>query len=145
MKNARPDGPASPAHRSRSTDTESRSHADELSEQWREQHATRVAELSDELMKQHSTAERDEQLLLDLVAHDVALAQELGEVELQLAKRMLALIDDVAVGLKIAKTLKQVSACREGTTRRLQEVLQTVRVLEGQRRLARTHAFRRVA
>jgi hypothetical protein len=118
--------------------------AAELSASWRKAHEARAGEIEAALMKQRPEAEEDERLLLGLAAHDTALAQKLGEAEVQLAERLLALVDNVNLGLAIAKTLRQVVAVRDGAARRTQDLLQTAAVLRGQRKLAEIVPLRRV-
>jgi hypothetical protein len=122
-----------------------REHVARLSSDWHKQHDERKKTIKAELMKQHPNADAAERLLLGLVSHDVALAETLGDTEVQLVHRSLALVDNLAVGLALAKTLKQVSLVREAATRRVQDLLQTARVLSGQRKLAEKPALRRVA
>lgn len=118
---------------------------DELSATWREAHEARTAEIEAELLKDRADTSADERLLLRAAARDAALGEKLGQTEQQLADRALALIDNVAVGLQLARTLRQVVACHDVATRRLQALLETVGVLRGQRRLAATAPLRRVA
>jgi hypothetical protein len=129
----------------KSPNTDAREHVDRFSSEWREQHGARKKAIETELMKQYADADAAERLLLGLVSHDVALAETLGDSEVQLAHRALALVDNVNVGLALAKTLKQVSLVREAATRRVQDLLQTARILAGQRKLAEKPALRRVA
>lgn len=124
---------------------DARRYTEELSASWKKAHEARSAEIQSELMKQHADAGADERLLLGLASHDVALAETLGRAETQLAERLLLLIDNVKLGLALAKTLKQVVACRDGATGRAQDLLQTAGVIRGQQKLVATQPLRRVA
>ncbi len=126
-------------------DTDARRHAEELSAAWRKAHEKRSTEIEAELMKQHTKADADEHLLLRLVAHDAALAEKLGQAEAQLAERVLAMVDNAVVSQALARTLGQVVAARDGTCRRIQDLLQTAGILRGQRKLAPKMPLRRVA
>lgn len=128
-----------------SPQVEAREHTAHLSHAWQRQHSLRKKSIKDELLKQYPDADAAERLVLGLVSHDVALAETLGRTEVQLAHRALALVDNVAIGMAIAKTLRQLSAVREATTQRVQDLLQAARVLRGQRKLADRPPLRRVA
>lgn len=116
-----------------------------LSAMWKKTHDARVAEIEAGLLKQRGDASPDERLLLRLSAHDAALCEKLGQAEQQLGDRILALIDNAAVGLALARTLKQVTSVRELTTRRMQGLLETAGVVRGQRKLAEITPLRRVS
>ena len=105
----------------------------------------RKKSIKNELMKQYPDADAAERLVLRLVSHDVALAETLGRTEVELAHRALALVDNVAIGLALAKTLRQLSAVRGAATQRVQDLLQAARVLRGQRKLAEKPTLRSVA
>lgn len=120
-------------------------HVAALSAMWKKAHDARVTEIESGLLKQRGDAGADEGLLLRLAAHDAALAERLGEAELQLTNRVVALIDNVSVGLSLSRVLKQVVAVRELTTRRMQGLLETAGVLRGQRKLAEITPLRRVS
>lgn len=121
-----------------------RRHVEDLSASWRKAHEARAAEVEAELMKQHAQACADERLLLGLASHDLALAEKLGQTEIQLAERLLALVDNAPLGLALARTLRQIIAARDGATRRVQDLLQTAGTLRGQRKLAEVVPLRRV-
>jgi len=116
-----------------------------LSAQWQKTHEERANSIRTELSREHSQTTADERLIIDLVSNDAAIAELLGQVELQLAKRLLNLIDNVPLGTKLTKSLQSVGLCREGATRRVQSLLQTNAVLRGQRQLARVVPIRRAA
>lgn len=118
---------------------------DGITAAWKKAHETRTATIEAGLLKQRSEAGPDERLLLQLAAHDAALCEKLGEAELQLANRVVALIDNAAVALALSRTLERVAAVRELTTRRMQGLLETAGVLRGQRKLAETAPLRRVS
>jgi hypothetical protein len=122
-----------------------RRHTANLSVAWQVAHDERVREIEAQLLNERVQASAGERLLLRLAAHDAALTDKLAKTELQLAERMLALIDNVQVGASLARTLRQVVACRAVATRRLQELLETAGVLRGQRKLAEVTPLRRVA
>lgn len=114
-----------------------------LSARWEKEHAKRAAEVEAELVKQRSKPSAEERLLLRLAAHDIALADALGRAETQLAERTLALVDNVKVALSLARTLKEVTACRTEASRRIEQLLQTAGVIRGQQRLAEVVPLRR--
>lgn len=122
-----------------------RRHTDALSTKWRDEHAARTAALEKELMQERPGAKRDEQLLLHLSAHDAVLCDRLAEAELQLSERLVALVDNAAVSLTLAKALQRTIACREACARRLRDLLQASAVLRGQHKLASVTPIRRVA
>ena len=124
---------------------DAREHTARLSRVWQRQHALRKNSIKSELIEQYPDADAAERLVLGLVSHDVALAETLGRTEVQLAHRALVLVDNVAVGLAIARTLRQLSAVREAATHRVQDLLQAARVLRGQRNLSEKPTLRRVA
>ena len=127
------------------TEAETTKHIAALSAHWQTEHAGRTRQIEKQLLKERGQATADERLLVALAAHDCALAELLGQSELQLAKRLRALVDNVKVGVQLARTLKEVSTCRESATRRLQSLLQAAAVLRGQRRLANVVPLRKVA
>lgn len=120
-------------------------HVGSLSAVWKKEHDACTAEIEAGLLKQRSDAGPDERLLLQLTAHDAALCQKLGEAELQLAGRVVALIDNSPVALALSRTLERVAAVRELTTRRMKGLLETAGVLRGQRKLAEITPLRRVS
>jgi len=117
----------------------------QLSTEWQAQHKKRSARIERELRKQHPNAGADECMLVQLTAHDVALAEVLGETQTQLAHRIHAMIDNPKVALALAKSLREVTSCRNSATRRVEELLATAGVLRGQRKLAEVVPLRRVA
>ena len=129
----------------RRAEDETTKHIAALSARWQGEHAGRTRQIEKQLLKERGQTNADERLLVALAAHDCALAELLGRTELQLAKRLLALLDNVKLGVQLARTLKEVSMCRESATRRLQSLLQTANVLRGQRRLANVIPLRKVA
>lgn len=117
----------------------------QLSTEWQAQHKKRSAQIEDELRKQHPSAGADECVLVQLTAHDLALAEVLAETQTQLAHRIHAMIDNPKVALALAKSLREVTSCRNSATRRVEELLATAGVLRGQRKLAEVVPLRRVA
>ena len=120
-------------------------HIARLSAHWQREHRKRARKFERELRKDSPQASSAERLLLGIAAHDLALSDLLGRSEVELAQRTFALINDVALSLTLARSLRQVVACREAATRRVQDVLQCVGVLRGQRKLEEMPRFRRVA
>ncbi len=127
------------------TETEGIRYVAALSAQWQKTHEKRAKVIRAELEKEHSQTTADERLIMDLVSNDAAICELLGQVELQLARRLLTLIDNVTLGLKLTKSLQTVGACREGAGRRVHTLLQAAAVLRGQRRVAQVVPIRRVA
>jgi hypothetical protein len=133
-------GRAAPMHEASASE-----HAKQLSEQWRAKHAKRVAGLEAELLQDRPGATRDERLLVHVAAHDAALCDRLAEAELQISERLIALVDNAAVSLALAKGLQRTIACREASARRLRDLLQAAAVLRGQHKLATVTPIKRVA
>lgn len=125
-------------------DTKARDHAvARLCAKWQRAHIKRTKQIEELLLKERPKAAADERLVLGLVAHDVALAEILGRTEVQIAERVLALVNDVKVAVALAKTLREVTACRTAASGRVEQLLQTAGVLRGQRQLAEVVPLRR--
>jgi hypothetical protein len=124
---------------------ETTKHIAALSARWRAEHGKRTHQIEKALLKERGQPTADERLIIGLASHDAGLAELLGEVELALTKRVQVLLDNVGLALKLARALREVSACREGTIRRVQSLLQTANVLQGQRQIAQVVPIRRVA
>jgi hypothetical protein len=116
-----------------------------LSDDWQKEHEVKTKKVEEQLLQQYRQASADETVLLHIAAHDAVLSSLLAESETQVAKRLRVMIDNAAVGLALARTLRQVVACRTAATDRIQQVLQTVGVLRGQRRVRESATLRRVA
>lgn len=119
-------------------------HIARLSAHWQREHRKRTKKFERELRKDSPQASAAERLLLGIAAHDLALSDLLGRSEVELGQRTLALLDNAALSLTLARSLRQVVACREAATRRMQDVLQCVGVLRGQRKLEEMPRLRRV-
>ena len=120
-------------------------HVNELSSDWTKKHRKRCSVIETDLVKERGNVSADEKLLLGLASHDIALSEILARTELQLAQRSLALVDNVTVGLMLARTLRQIGVCREGAARRARDLLQAAGVIRGQRKLAEVVPLRRAS
>jgi len=117
-----------------------------LSAGWQKEHEVETGKFERQLLLEHCQASVDEKILLHIAASDLALSSLLGECELQVAKRLRTLIDNASTSLSLARTLRQVVACRSAATDRIQQVLQSTAVLRGQRLMReKPHYLRRVA
>ena len=118
----------------------------ELGKSWQATHSQRAHQIETEILKEAPRAQSDEKLLVELIGHDFALCEILGQAEVQLAKRISTLVDNTKITLALAKALRETSACRGAAEGRIQQLMQTRAVLHGQRKLAQqTPSLRRVA
>ncbi len=76
----------------------------QLDKRWKEAHAKRVSAVESELLKASPGAAYGEKLLVNLISHDFALCEILGEAEIQLARRISTLIDKVNFNRKVTST-----------------------------------------
>ncbi len=116
-----------------------------LNDEMLKKHGRRTKSIEAELLEASPRASTEEKMLLRLLAHDTAIAELLGKSELLITERVLLFVDDVKNCVALARALKQVTMCREVTTRRIQVLSQTVGVMRGQRRLCDSVPLRRVA
>ena len=137
--------PAKAAKQEQMRETENIRYAARLGKRWQGAHSRRVAAVEGEFLKASPAVAFDEKLLINLISHDFALCEILGESEVQLARRIAMMVDNARVALALAKALRETSLCRGATERRLQELMQTRSVLHGQRKLAEIVPLRRVA
>jgi hypothetical protein len=132
--------------RQRERETETIKFVAELGKNWQAAHSQRAHHIETEILKEAPRAQSDERLLVELIGHDFALCEILGQAEVQLAKRISTLVDNTKVTLALAKALRETSACRGAAEGRVQQLMQTRAVLHGQRRLAQQFpSLRRVA
>ena len=137
--------PAHLAHNKKAEADDAARFVAKLSAEWQKDHERNARKTEEQLLANRQQASPEERLLLKMAAHDTTLAELLGECEVQLAKRIQVLIDDVATVLKVTRTLKQVITCRTATAQRARETMLAANVLRGQRRLSETPHLRRVA
>jgi hypothetical protein len=108
---------------------------EKLEHAWRVHHADLVDKLHDELRKDSPGAKADEKLVLRLAAHDAAIGELLGDLQLQLARRIEAFIDQPKTAVVIARALHEVTGCRNAAARRAQELLLAAGTIRAQRRI----------
>ena len=148
MKNSPPDefwDPEAEARRQREQEAETIRYVARLNKEWQTDHAKRAAEFETELTKESPRATFEDKLLVKLISHDFALSEVLGEAEIQLARRVAMMVDNAKVVLALARALRETSACRGATERRIEGLMQTRSVLRGQHKLAEIAPLRRVA
>jgi hypothetical protein len=116
---------------------------DDLFARWQQSHDDRTREIETALEVGGSTP--DERFLSAVAAHELALAESLAKAQVGLAGRVCALLDNTKVATQLARALAEVTACRNASTRRAEEVLQAAGTLRAQRRLANLPPIRRVA
>lgn len=97
--------------------------------------AARVAEVERTLLLDDPDANADQCLLNQAVAHDAVLAERLGHVQLMLAERLVALVENPRAASTLARVLREVTSTRAATTRRVQELLLAAAALRSHRRL----------
>ena len=117
----------------------------QLGKRWQKSHLKRTRALEDELNNENPQASREEKMLMNLISGDYAMCEVLLEIELGLAKRACTLVDNPSTVLALARALRETTACRGATEGRLQELMKTRAVLNGQRKLAQVVPLRRVA
>lgn len=74
--------------------------------------------------------------MLDLAAHDAALAEVLADVQVELASRVRVLLDNVAVAVSLTKALREVTKVRVAAAKRVEESLIAVGTLRNQRQIS---------
>lgn len=128
----------SPADAKRIADAEERGRRalKEQSERWGTEHRQRSERLAAELLRDMPDAGADERLLARLVAHEVALAERLADLEVQLAERAFLLVDNPAHVLKVTKALREAAAVSGSMSRRVESLLATASALRMQRLMA---------
>lgn len=107
----------------------------EKSKEWSVAHDARVAEFERELSSDANDVGRDHQLLVHLAAHEAALAERLAHVQVQLLERVNLVIDNAALVLKVAKTLREMTVVSGAVGRRVESLLSTASVIRAQRAL----------
>lgn len=137
--------PEEAAMKQQAQETETMRFVAKLSDGWQKEHEVEAKKIEEQLLHQYHQTSADETLLLRIAAHDVALTTTLGECELQISRRLRVMVDNAAVGLSLARTLRQVVVCRSAAVERVQQLFQTVGVLRGQRRISETPKLRRVS
>ena len=114
---------------------EREAHVDALNRHWRSAHRKRARAVEKQLTNNYPDASPMDRLLIGIAAHDVAVAEVLGDAQLLLAKRTQALIDDHRLVHELARALDQVTSCRNAATRRVEELSQTLSTTRAQRAL----------
>lgn len=114
-------------------------------EEWARRHDDRVAQLQRELWADSGDVGRDHQLLVHLAAHEAALAERLAHVQVQLLERASLVVDNAALALKVAKTLREMTAVSGAIGRRVESLLGTASVIRAQRALTAKRPSLRVA
>lgn len=107
-----------------------------LSGRWQQEHRRRVRKVSRQLVKERPQAAAEERLVLDLAAHDAALAEVLADVQVELASRVRVLLDNVAVAVSLTKALREVTKVRVAAAKRVEESLIAVGTLRNQRQIS---------
>lgn len=108
----------------------------QLSAHWKKEHKGRREPVRQALAKQFPSATADERLLLDQVAHDSAIAESLGNIQVELVGRIAALIDNLETVSALSKALRDIMTCRSAATSRVDEALLAAGALRSQRLLA---------
>ena len=120
-----------------------------LNRRWHDEHRRNVRRLEKQLMADNPGASSAERLLISSGAHEAAVAELLGRCQLLLAKRVEAFMDSPPQALRIARVLAEATACRNSTSRRVEELLHAAATLRAQRSNAeskpKTGHLRRVA
>lgn len=101
----------------------------------RKNHADRAAQIEQNLSADSADAGPQHALLLHLAADQAALAQELGELQVQLVGRAHLLLDSPASALKVAKALKELTVVASAIGGRVESLLGTASLLRAQRAL----------
>ena len=137
------------AQSSPSPQVEFETHVNALNRQWRRDHRKRVRAIEKSLLAGQSSVTEAEKLLTSVAAHDSAIAQLLGDAQVLLAARLLALVDSPASLLQVSRSLKDATSCRNAAARRAAETLQVVNTIKAQRALTtpkpETRHLKRVA
>ncbi|GMV15904.1 MAG: hypothetical protein AMXMBFR56_41280 [Polyangiaceae bacterium] len=98
--------------------------------------AARIAKVERTLLLDDPDADADQCLLHQAVAHDAVLAERLGHVQLLLAERLVALVENPRAASTLARVLRELTSTRAATTRRVQELLLAAAALRSHRRLS---------
>lgn len=101
----------------------------------REELAARARERSDELTGMAPDAAADERVLLELAASELELLDELRDAELQVVRRVGALVDSPDLCLKLAQALSNTSRVSSSVAGRVREALLAASSLRARRRL----------
>lgn len=99
-----------------------------------QERAQRRAQLQAALHEETPDAGASERILADLAAHEAVLAERLGALQLALADRAEATVDNARFTLALCRALREVTMVRSLSTRRAQELLQAAANLRVQRR-----------
>lgn len=108
---------------------------EQLSARWRQVHRLHAQKISRRLLKERPQVTADERVVLDLAAHDAALAQVLADVQVELANRVRVLLDNVVVAVSLAKALREVTKVRDAAAKRVEESFVAAGTLRNQRQI----------
>jgi hypothetical protein len=117
---------------------DSGAHIQELNSLWRRAHQKRTRVLKRTLLSDHKDASKVDEVLAGLAAHEIAIAEALGDSQVLLAGRLTAFVDAPQSLMTVARAISEVTASRNATTRRAAELLQTAATLRAQRALLPT-------
>lgn len=98
-------------------------------------HAERAAQVERELLARSADAGADERVLVHMAACEVALAERLGEIEVEVLVRVQLLVDAPGMALKASKMLKELVNVGGTLGARVQALLAAAATMRAQRAL----------
>jgi hypothetical protein len=108
-------------------------HVDALNQAWRAQHLKRRQAIEKQLLTARTDVTAVDRVLVSLAAHDAALAELLGDAQVLVASRVLALVNNPKQMLALARGLRETTSCRTAATTRVEQLLLTVARLPAKR------------
>lgn len=106
-----------------------------LSKKWRREHERATRRQVKALIADAPNPSANERVALTAAAKDLVLGETLWRSQVELASRINVLLDNPKLVLLLAKTLREVTACRNSATSRAEQLLLAVGTLRAQRRL----------
>jgi hypothetical protein len=120
------------------TRAELEAHLASLNRQWAAVHRKRARATNKQFLSAFPNATAVDKVLVRLAAHDTAIAELLGEAQVLLASRVVALLNNPKLVLTLTRGLSETTSCRNAAARRVEELLGTVTTMCAQRALVET-------
>lgn len=131
MENWKP--PEEQAEEAARVQAEHEGHVEALNRHWRGAHRKRTRAIERQLMSALPNATAVDKVLVKLAAHDAAVAELVGDAQVLLASRVVALVDNPKSVATLTRALSESTSCRNAAARRVEALMQTVTTMRTQR------------